>query len=482
MQRKVFSFLEEQHMIGDGEPVVIGVSGGADSVCLFFLLHEYLRGRDNPLLAVHVHHGIRPEAGRDAVFVQELCRQWDVPFRLFREKVPELADEWGLGLEEAGRRVRYEAFEQAAKEAFGERGKVLLATAHHADDQAETMLFRMARGTGLRGLAGIRPLREWACGQVIRPLLCVTREEIEAFLKERQIPWVEDATNESDEYVRNRIRHRILPELREISGEAVSHLAELAELAAADEAFLAGQAREAYERCFSPETDDTGARVGARALAEELGRLPEALSGRVFLLALSELSGSAKDLGLAQVRQLRDLSLREGNREVSLPGGLTAVREYDTVRIERASGGRTDAKVLPREAGAGYVTYRVLRPEELFRETGAPDAYTKEADYDKIKSVFSRQGMELPPEGTRIPCRSRETGDRIAISREGGGICHRSVKEILIDRKVPRDQRDQVPVLAAGSEVLWLVGLRVSEEIRRSEASERIVRITYHQS
>ena len=209
-------------MLKAGERVILGVSGGADSVCLLYLLKEWSLSCPCTLYVVHVDHGIRKEAGEDAAYVEELCRRLEIDYTLVKEDVPGIAKAYGLSEEEAGRKVRYDAFYKRAKEV----GALKLAVAHNVNDQAETVLFHLFRGSALTGMCGIWPVREG----VIRPLLCLERKEIESYLALRGIPFCTDRTNFEDTYARNRIRSHILPYAEEqISAGSASHIARTAQ-------------------------------------------------------------------------------------------------------------------------------------------------------------------------------------------------------------------------------------------------------------
>ena len=225
-REKVFAYIREHHMLQAGDRVVAGVSGGADSVCLLFLLLEWQKEVPTDIAVVHVDHGIRAEAGEDARYVEQLCEERGIPFFLTRAEVRNRARMEKISEEEAGRRTRYEAFEKAAKE----WGATKIAVAHNSNDRSETQLFHLFRGSGIRGLASILPVRD----RIIRPLLCLERWEIEKFLQQRGIVYCKDATNEEDDYTRNRIRHHILPYAEEnIVKGCVAHMNQTAELLAA---------------------------------------------------------------------------------------------------------------------------------------------------------------------------------------------------------------------------------------------------------
>lgn len=206
--QKAFETIEKYQMIQPGGRVLAGVSGGADSVCLLMVLLELQKRMEFEIQVVHVEHGIRgKESLQDAEYVRKLCEQYQVPFLCVSCDIPQMARERKLSTEEAGRLARYEIFEKTAREWAADH----IAVAHNKNDQAETILWNLARGSGLDGAAGIRPVR----GKIIRPLLECGREEIEAYLRQKGIVWREDATNQGLDYTRNIIRNQILPEMAE---------------------------------------------------------------------------------------------------------------------------------------------------------------------------------------------------------------------------------------------------------------------------
>lgn len=219
-------YIEKNQLIRPGDGVVVGLSGGPDSVFLLYALHTLQARMGFTLRAVHVHHGIRgAEADRDAAFSAELCAKLAVPFQAVHVAAPAYAAQQGLSLEEAARILRYEALE-AARQQLGQTRAAWIAVAHHLDDQAETVLHNLVRGAGLRGLAGMENRRN----HVIRPLLSIKREDILKWLEQNKIAYVTDSTNADPHYTRNRIRSTVLPELREINPEASAHIAHSAAL------------------------------------------------------------------------------------------------------------------------------------------------------------------------------------------------------------------------------------------------------------
>ena len=236
-------FIRKYGMIEKDDVVIAGVSGGADSVCLLFILCRLQERLGFQVKVCHVNHGLRGrEADADEEYVRNLCASMNVPCRIFREDVELIAVKRKQSLEEAGRTVRRAAFGTMCREDGGTK----IATAHHRDDNAETVLLNIARGTGLKGLCGIRPVQ----GRWIRPLLDSDREQIETFLKEQGLSWCTDVTNEEDDYTRNRIRHNILPVMKEqINAGVVRHLEELSIQAREVWDYLEHGVQAAWERC-----------------------------------------------------------------------------------------------------------------------------------------------------------------------------------------------------------------------------------------
>ncbi|MCM1194020.1 MAG: tRNA lysidine(34) synthetase TilS [Butyrivibrio sp.] len=484
-EEKVFSFVEKHEMIRPGDRIVLGVSGGADSVCLLFLLQEYRRKVPFEMLAVHVNHGIRGKAAEeDAAWVEALCREQGLAFRLECADVKGFAVREKCSEEDAGRRLRYEAFRKAA----GEFGGTKIAVAHNAGDRAETMLLHLFRGSGLKGLRGIEPVREdenrridTVCPtgksrpvSIIRPVLCLERREIEEYLQERQLPWRADATNEGDGYTRNRIRHHLLPWAEQnVSGRVVSHMCNTADILSEAEEYLRQQTLEALERCVFR----VSGRKREEAEIDIAGFLAchPVLQKRMLLALAEELSPTGKDISAVHVEEVLSLFEKEGNRSICLPFGICFRRRYGKVLAGRQE--TADRPGQAEQAGRMGQTGHSEQAEpsgelpeleltEIFVKVGEEvpeNQYTKRFDCDKIK--------ESPV------LRFRQTGDYLTLPDGKGNMIHKSLKDYMIDRKIPREMRDRIPVLAEGSHVLWLIGYRSSEYYKTDRNTKRILQV-----
>lgn len=479
-EQKVASFTEARNMLSRGDKVVAGISGGADSICLLFLLCEFRKTLGIEIRAVHVNHGIRQEAGDDAEYVKRCCEKWNVPFTLIREDVPKRAAEWGLSEEETGRRVRYEAFERVADSWMEESGesdpkKVKIAVAHNMNDNAETVLFRLFRGTGVKGLTGIPAKRSTANGhEIIRPLLNIQRSEIEEFLEEKGISWVSDSTNEKDTYSRNRIRLNILPEAEKISSGAGKHICETAAMMEETEDLLRSLETECLETCRIKEKPGNN-RYGSGAVIldiEGLKKYHTAIVKRVILRCLSEVTGGGRDIGSLQTDQIIDLINKEGNRKIDLARGVTAVREYERIMIsvKNAEDSKEEDSFLSGSLETNlFALSDILADnpgfiENLHRESDT-NKYTKWIDYDKIDG--------------QIEVRTRAVGDHFLTKKQDGYYGRKTLKEYMIDCKIPAGIRDRIPVIAAGSKCIWLVGYRLSDDVKITEKTAKVMKLEW---
>ena len=369
---RVKKYIRQGNMICRGESVVAGVSGGADSVCLLLLLLRLSREEGFFLQAVHVHHGLRASADADQQYVERLCAEKGLPCRCVQADASACAAQWGTGIEEAGRRIRYAAFEETCRHLEETRGtRCRIAVAHHLEDQAETVLFHLCRGTDLRGARGMLP----SGGRIIRPLLEERRETIEGWLTMQGVDWQTDETNSDPAYTRNYLRAEVFPRLAAgINPGAADHLARFAKTAGEAEQYLAARTREALLRCRL-DRGETGKNAYAenpsslsRPQLEERRVIADAddprqpgsgmqsegsegqaqrdgtvlilsvpalleedpyIQGRLLYLCLAGCTGTRRNLESVHVDAVRKLCAGQRNGQLSMPGG---------VRIHRTGG------------------------------------------------------------------------------------------------------------------------------------------------
>ena len=440
IEERVFSYIEKYNMIEAGSQVIVGISGGGDSVCLLFLLSKYQKRRPFHLLGIHVNHGIRgQEALRDQEYAKKLCERLGVPFTVYTYSVPAIAQQEKRSLEEAGRMVRRRAFEEKAA-SLGK--KAVIALAHHENDNAETVLHNLIRGTKAAGMGGIRPIQEIGEGVAyIRPLLKVTREEIETYLRQQKIPWMIDSTNQELEYTRNRIRHRIIPEMEKINPKAVSHIAQAADTFQAIEEYLTGQADMLYREYVEQ-------RENGYWIRKELFLEKELMQSYVIRMVLERAADKKQDLTAFHVESILSLGKGRTGASVSLPGGVLASQVYGDLYVRLPDSGEAPLKELELEI---FPWENQQIPEKT---------YTKWFDYDKIKS-----SLEI---------RHRKPGDFLTITDTGG---RKKIKDYFIDCKIPREEREKLTLLAEGSHILWVVGYRISQYYKVTSQTKTVLKV-----
>ncbi len=460
-------YVKKYGMISAHDMIVAGVSGGADSVCLLFVLLEMKKRIPFTVKVVHVNHGIREDADRDEEFVKEICEKFHLPFYLVRVDIKELAARSGRSEEEEGRWVRYQAFRDVLGDVPGK-----IAVAHNSNDRAETMLFHLFRGTGLGGALGIRPVN----GSIIRPLLGVTREEIEKWLSQRNISYCIDSTNAQDLYTRNKIRHHILPYAeQEICKGAVMNMSRAAEGLLMAEEYLKKETEKAVGRCVRFDEAGGFAVIGLSAFERE----DEYLRGRILLSCIEKAAGSRKDIGAAHIQSIEKLFQSSGSKEIHLPYQLTVYKKYDLGIIRKECAGKQDSrqdhdrKGKERDIREAVVPGQVMVPNlgiveftvfSAYKSQNIPEkTYTKWFDYDKIAST--------------MVFRARRPGDYLTVKNASGGQCHKLLQDFFVNAKIPRDQRDEIYVLAEGSHIIWIPGHRISEYYKVSENTCNILQV-----
>ena len=435
---KVRKFMEKHHMIGQGDFIAVGVSGGADSVCLLLLLCELKQEYDLELCAVHINHGIRREAFKDQEFVENLCRRRKVPWITFSEDVKGIAEKQSMSLEEAGRMIRYRCFRKVLDMHGG--GKI--AVAHHQNDQAETMLYRMSRGTGIQGLKGMEAVR----ADVIRPLLCLKKEEILAYLKEKGQDWMEDASNEDNTFARNKIRNQVIPALTKVNARAVEHIVSLSEEIEEWSRYLEEQLSEAWKACVKQE--GKGSLIDTGRFLEE----PEPIRRLLAKQVIEQTAGRKKDIEKVHIQSFCDLAFRETGKSIDLPYGLIGRKTYGGLLVEEKQ----------TRAETGTAGQLVLTETDRYEKKEKKD-FTKIIDYDKIDKD--------------IQLRYRKPGDFFVFSKDGKS---KSLSRFFIDQKIPREERDRIPLAADGSRIIWIIGHRLSEFYKVSEKTKRYLRLEYN--
>ncbi|MBQ7265294.1 MAG: tRNA lysidine(34) synthetase TilS [Firmicutes bacterium] len=441
---KIRDFIVANNMISSGDTVSVGVSGGADSLAMLYVLNDIKEDMGFDIRVVHVNHNIRgKEAYDDELFVKETCENLSVPFYPFSFNVEESAKKNGLTVEEEGRRVRYLAFSSV--------GANKIAVAHNKNDNCETMLMRFFRGTGIKGLGGIHPVR----GNIIRPLLCVTRKEIEDYCHCKNLKYRTDSTNLTADYTRNKIRLDIIPEIEKYFNPSFTDtMYRSAEIFKTDEEYILKNARLAYKRCM----DRDGGIFIDKFLKED-----EAIQRRVLRLGFINFSPDLHDISYEHINSIYRLTESENGKVVHLPHNLRAKREFDKLYfyVEENNYFEKDINIENEIFVENINKYFLLSTQKR-------DGYSCIIDMDKIKSSFSFPNFKI---------RAPKTGDKIYLNGIKG---RKSLKKIFSENKMGYVERCSTPLLTVvdenkAEEILWIEGLKTNDMYKAEEKSLRKV-------
>lgn len=462
MIEKIKDYIKKYNMIEEKDRVIVGVSGGIDSVCLLFVLLEVKKEIPFDIVAVHVNHELRgASADADESFVKLLCNEKQVELVTYHVDIRSMAKMNKQTLEEAGRGARQAAFEKTCMEKHGTK----IVMAHHKNDNAETLLMNLSRGTGLRGIGGMRPVR----GNVIRPFLCVDRAEVEAFAKKNLIAYRIDESNISDDYTRNRIRNHTIPFLEEyVNSNAVEHMNETMMQMRGVYEYVSKQVEKEYDRCVT----DRGMlhlNVIDAGLFEEVD---EILKGPIILKCLTEVAEHVQNITQTNVNTVRALFDNRVGKRIDLPYEMVAIREYDNVVIrkhgqtEEIPTGMNSLKLkvpgLTAIAGSDWrVHCSVVDLENGGTAEAEPEKiYTKWFDYDIIRDT--------------LEIRTRRSGDIITVDKNGS---RQKLKSYFINQKVPSELRDKIPLIVDGSDIVWIPGYRVSSAYQVTKDTKQVLQI-----
>lgn len=457
MWKKIKEYMEIHQMLDRKDVVIVGVSGGADSMCLLFVLKKMKEETGHELIAVHVNHGLRgEEADADEAYVERMCKQWEIPLEVFHVNVKAFAKEHRLSEEEAGRVLRRACFDETMNKYQGTK----IALAHHMDDNVETFVLNLSRGSKLRGLGGMKPVN----GTYIRPLLEVRRGEIEAFIKAEGISYCEDASNATDAYTRNRVRAHILPALCEhVNTGSVEHISQTMKYFRQVQEYLDRQMAMLWKDMVEESRDTI-------VLKKELWHQEFVMQSMIIRNALAKVAGSEKDIEEHHVEAVLKLMEKQVGKSLSLPYQMTAHRIYEGIKLfsseklEETDSEITDLRL--KEDSEGRIEFKdYVVNWKVFKKTKEHSfvpkkAFTKWFDYDIIsKSVCVR---------------TRQPGDRIVIDHSGNT---QKLKKYFVNEKIPEEYRDKIPVIAEAEDVLWIVGCRQSMAYQITDKTNTILEI-----
>ena len=443
LPKKIWDYARQQALLIPGDRVIVALSGGADSVTLLHVLAGLRDTADLTVTAVHVHHGLRgADADADETLCRTLCEQWAIPLTVYHADVATEAARSQETIEQAGRRLRYACLEQEA-----DKQDAKIATAHTASDQAETVLLHLARGCGLHGLCGIPPHR----GRVIRPLLTCSREQVETYCAEQKLPFATDATNADVAYARNRVRHRVMPELTEINPRAEEALCRLAQQLSEDDAYLTEQASALLSKARVGEKD--------RWNCASLQSAPLALQTRALRLA----APSVIDLEQSHVDALR--ALLDADGATTLPDGAVARSQRGQLWFEPTN---------PAETPQPFCLPVVPDTPIVIGERTYIARVFDRADFDNLLNVHNLLFyfcLDRDIIKGDIWVRSRRAGD--AYRPVGRGT--KSLKKLFNESHLPASARAALPILTDDDGILMAVGFGCDERARVTDQTTRVL-------
>ena len=479
IETRILEFIRRQGLIEDGDGVLVALSGGADSVCLLRVLLALREKCSIQIHAAHYNHRLRgADSAEDEQFVRDLCKRLDVPLTVSFGDVAGEAKRTHRSVEETAREMRYAFLDETAETVGADK----IATGHHADDNAETVLLHLTRGAGLRGLAGIPPKR----GCIVRPLLSITRQEILGYLADLKQDFVEDRTNEDTAIRRNAIRHLVMPVLQEQNPNLLQTITRQSEILRRDARFLDALAAKTFESLRLPSKD-------VSLSAEALTALNVALSSRVVALAIQAAGGETAEVHVGQVLALAQSA--DPSAQTDVPG-CTVRREYDRLVFSSGVGKPTDLcrDDRPRSSAPPHTTAKTggrSRAIAPTNETAMPRSFTPRILPPEGTILIPEAGIRITilPEWSekegkvptflfqsaaicgKLSVGPRQVGDFIRLNAAGGT---KMIKKLMIERKIPAHMRDSLPVFSDERGVIAVCGIGIDMRVAPRAGEETL--------
>ena len=466
-EQKVLRFIKQHRLVTAGEKLVVAVSGGPDSVCLLHILVKLQKELNVELHVAHLNHQLRgAESEADAAYVADLARRLGVPATVASRDVMAFQSRHRLSPEEAAREVRYSFLAQVAADI----GAARVAVGHTADDHVETILMHLIRGSGTRGLRGLRPVSRWQSSDhsliIVRPLLELSREETTAYCRRHRLHPRTDTSNLSTEPFRNRIRHHLLPELRKYNPQVAEALLRTARIATDDLDFIdAGVARL---------RDGVVHQEGGAVIIDKAGfaTLPSALKRHLLRAAMESLLGNLKDIEAGHIEDIIAALDKPAGKVIGLPDGMSFAIEYDRYVLSPDPASlcpfpplEADTELnIPGHTGiSGWdIEAAVISPTAAKDEGGKSGEFTACFDYDET--------------GKRLTVRRRRPGDRF---QPLGMKQPKKLNAFMIDTRIPQSWRRRIPIVCSPEEILWVVGYRIDERARVTVKTKKVLSLKF---
>ena len=458
--QQVWRTIAQFHMLEAGDRVLLGVSGGPDSVALLHLLHSKAVEYGIHLHVVHVHHMLRPEADAEARYVEQLAMQYNIPFRLYKVDVAQYAQIHKMSLEQAGHAVRFQCFHDA--KAHWNINK--LALGHHRDDRAESVMLHMIQGCGPDGLCAMPPIDMWDASddsKLIRPFAHVSKEKIVQYCIDEGLHYYIDATNLEPDFLRNRIRLELLPQMKQYNPQIAEALVRLQDVCGAEVDYLTQQVEQVWVQHSVINT------ASVQFPAEVFRVQHVALQRRLLRRMYQAWNGNTENLSFSQIEQMLSIAMHyDGTQAVDLANGAQFSRRYNTLYMSAKENPKQNIEPVLWDTNMQTICTiwngTIAIEQDAFYDGQNRDVYTIYADADKLSA--------------QLVIRTRRQGDAIQLSGAGG---HKSIKKFLIDKKVPKDIRDLLPMVVSEGRIVWIPGLYKADFIGVTEQTKRICKLCF---
>lgn len=460
MINKVKDFIIKNNLIQEGDRVLVALSGGPDSVCLLHILYKLRESLNIDIGAAHVNHMLRgQDALNDEEYAKNICKEFNIEFYPIRIDIDKIAKEKGISHEMAGREERYKFFDFIKNT----QNYSKIAVAHNSNDQAETVVMNMMRGAGIEGLCGIRSKRD---GGIIRPILCLSREEVENYCKENNLNPRIDKTNLENIYSRNKVRLDILPYMKEnFNKDIIETLNRMTNLLQIDNDFIEKQCNNSYKKYCSNKNSHI-------VISKEAFLLEKAIITRIIKKAFVEFTGKYNNFEMKHIYEVIELAKNSTNKKVDLPNVIVAENIYGDIYLKNKEYNNkeyVEKEVLINKSQLNKDSFEYDRYDigfKIIKDKNniefSNNVLIKYFDYDKIKE--------------KIIIRKRRNGDKIVPLGMKGS---KKVKDIFINLKVPVEQRPEIPILCFDNEIAWIVGHKVSDKFKITKDTKNVLKITF---
>ena len=446
MEDRILKSIENYKLIENGDTIIVGASGGPDSQFMIYMLNSLKSQIDFEIILAHLNHLHRKEARNDENLVRKTAEELNLKFFTRARSMDDYAKKLKLSSEDAGRRLRYEFFNDLAKEYKNPK----IAVAHNKDDQAETVLMRIIRGTGLDGLRAM----DYKSGNIIRPILDIKKSEIIAYIDFKKIPYAIDHTNFENDYTRNKIRLDIIPKLEEINPRVVDQIYSLSELAKDDLEVLDGVIGDKFAELSDIKKDKI---IFDKA---KFDKTDPAILRRIIRKAIETLNGEIKDISRENIDEF--LTIRDlGTGKKIIKDRLRLRKSYDSYILEiKKTKDKFEEEIYLEDVD-------LINFDGLYIKTSIINS----KKYEKSKNIgyFDYYKLTFP-----LKVRTRKNGDRFTPL---GHRSEKKLKDFFMDQKVDREKRDEIPLIISNEKIIWLTGLRISDDFKVTESTKRILKI-----